>query len=310
MRLVFFGSPEAALPSLEALRDAGHSIPLVVTQPDRPSGRGKIVTAGAVKRFALGHGIPVIQPESIRKDPSALEAIRNAAADIHVVVAFGQIIPASIFDLPEHKSINVHFSLLPKYRGAAPVSRALLEGEAKTGVTIFRLNARMDEGDILATAATDIFPEENAGELETRLAGIGGRLLCATLARIDDITPVPQNHALATYAPKIQKEDGRIDWSVPAASVARKARAFTPRPGAFTMFKGQRVIILEGRNAGRAGDELPPGTILTVAKAGLEIACGENSAFLVARLQPESRRPMEAYAYSLSGRMKALDVFD
>jgi methionyl-tRNA formyltransferase len=309
MRLVFFGSPEAALPSLEALRDAVHAIALVVTQPDRPSGRGKVITAGAVKRFALDHKIPVIQPESIRKDPAALEAIRNAAADIHVVVAFGQIIPASIFDLPKHKSINVHFSLLPKYRGAAPVSRALLEGEAKTGVTIFRLNEKMDEGDILATAATDIFPAENAGELETRLAGIGARLLSATLARIDDITPVPQNHALATYAPKIQKEDGRIDWRAHAAAVARKVRAFTPRPGAFTMFKGQRVIIIEGGEAGRGGDERPHGTILAVNKSGLEVACGENSAFRIARLRPESRSPMEAYAYSLSGRMKALDVF-
>jgi len=309
MRLVFFGSPEAALPSLEALCDAGHVIALVVTQPDRPSGRGKIVTASAVKRFAVEHKIPVIQPESIRKDPAALEAIRNAAADIHVVVAFGQIIPALIFDLPKHKSINVHFSLLPMYRGAAPVSRALLEGEARTGVTIFRLNERMDEGDILATSVTDIFPEENAGILEKRLAGIGARLLCATLARLDDIVSVPQNHALATYAPKIQKEEGRIDWRAHAAAVARKVRAFTPRPGAFTMFKGQRIIILEGRDDGRAGDERPPGTILAVSKAGLDVACGENSVFRVARLQPESRSPMEAYAYSLSGRMKALDVF-
>jgi methionyl-tRNA formyltransferase len=305
MRVVFFGSPEAALPSFQTLLDKGHRIELVVTQPDRPSGRGKKLQPPAVKRFALDHHIPVIQPERIRTDSSALEALRRVAADIHVVVAFGQILPEAIIDLPKHKSVNVHFSLLPKYRGAAPVAWAILNGEAETGVTIFRLNAKMDEGDILAAVATEIRPGETAGDLETRLAGLGAVLLADSLGRIETLTPVPQNHALATLAPKIGKDDGRLSWAESAGLVERKVRAFTPRPGAFTIVRGRRLLILRGRALGATKQGPTPGAVSGIAKDGLDIACGDGSVFRIERLQPESRTAMDAYAFSLGERITA-----
>lgn len=308
MRIVFFGSPEAALPSLSKLLEAGHTVALAITQPDRPFGRGKKLTPSPVKTFALDHGIPFSQPERIRKDPAALELLQSIRADIHVVVAYGQIIPAAITDLPAYRSINVHFSLLPKYRGASPVQAALLGGEKKTGVTIFRLNERMDEGDILSMVETAILPEENAGELETRLASIGADLLIDTLARIDSIVPVPQDHAAATSAPKIQKEDGKLAWASEAAAINRKVRAFTPRPSAFTFFKGQRLIILKGRALESTTAEDAPGRILAVAKDGLDVCCKDGTIYRIHFLQPESKTAMDAHAYSLNGRIKIGDL--
>jgi methionyl-tRNA formyltransferase len=308
MRIVFFGSPEAALPSLAKLLEAGHTVALAITQPDRPFGRGKKLTPSPVKTFALDHGIPVSQPERIRKDPAALELLQSIRADIHVVVAYGQIIPAAITDLPAYRSINVHFSLLPKYRGASPVQAALLGGEKKTGVTIFRLNERMDEGDILSMVETAILPEENGGELETRLASIGADLLIDTLARIDSIVPIPQDHAAATSAPKIQKEDGKLAWASEAAVINRKVRAFTPRPSAFTFFKGQRLIILKGRALESTTAEDAPGRILAVAKDGLDVCCKDGTIYRIHFLQPESKTAMDAHAYSLNGRIKIGDL--
>jgi methionyl-tRNA formyltransferase len=303
MRIVFFGSPDAALPSFKKLLEAGHRIELVVTQPDRPSGRGKKLQPPPVKRFALDRGFPVLQPERIRHDAAALEALRRAAADIHVVVAFGQILPEAVIDLPPYKSVNVHFSLLPKYRGAAPVAWALLNGDAETGVTIFRLNAKMDEGDILSAESTPIRPDETAGNLEARLAEIGADLLAETLARIAALTPIPQDNSRATLAPKIKKEDGRLAWTDSAGQIGRKARAFTPRPGAFVLYQGRRLLILRGRPlpTGCPGPE--PGTIAGISKAGLDVACGDGSVFRIERLQPESRKAMDAYAFSLGERI-------
>lgn len=309
MRVVFFGSPEAALPSFQTLLDKGHRVELVVTQPDRPSGRGRKLQPSAVKRFALDHRIPVLQPDRIRKDIAALDALRRVAADIHVVVAFGQILPDAIIDLPEYKSVNVHFSLLPKYRGAAPVAWAILNGEAETGVTIFRLNAKMDEGDILAAVATEIRPGETAGDLETRLARLGAGLLADSLERIDTLTPVPQNHSMATLAPKLGKEDGRLSWFEPAGLVERKVRAFTPRPGAFTAAHGRRLLILRGRALGATRQGPAAGAVTGIAKEGLDIACGDGSVFRIERLQPESRTAMDAYAFSLGERITAGTVF-
>ncbi len=307
MRVVFFGSPEAALPSLAKLLESGHTVALAITQPDRPFGRGKKLTPSPVKTFALDHGIPVIQPERIRKDSAAPDLLQSIRADIHVVVAYGQIIPAAITDLPRYRSINVHFSLLPKYRGASPVQAALLNGEKKTGVTIFRLNERMDEGDILSVVETEILPEENGGELEARLASIGADLLIDTLARIDSIVPIPQDHTAATLAPKIQKEDGKLEWASEAAAVDRKVRAFTPRPSAFTFFKGQRLIILKGRAMESTAAANPPGRILAVAKDGLDVCCKDGTIYRIFSLQPESKKPMDAYTYSLNGRIKTGD---
>jgi methionyl-tRNA formyltransferase len=307
MRVVFFGSPEAALPALRGILAAGYSIELVVTQPDRPAGRGKKLAVSPVKEFALGHGLPVFQPEKIRTDPGAAERLRAARADIFVVVAYGQILPREIIEMPPHKSINLHFSLLPRYRGAAPVQGALLAGETRTGVTVFRLNEKMDEGDILTRSETPILPRECAGELESRLAGIGAALLVDTLARVAAIPLQPQDPTAATLAPKIRKQDGRLDWGREADEIDRRVRAFSPRPSTFTSFKGRRLIVLEGTPLlGFAAGEAP-GTVLRITKDGLEICCGGATLYRIGRLQPESRGGMDACAFALNGRVRPGD---
>jgi methionyl-tRNA formyltransferase len=309
MRIVFFGSPEAAIPSFAALLEAGHDIILAVTQPDRPAGRGKKLTPSPVKVFASARGIPVVQPERIRKDPAALEALRIAAADIHVVVAFGQILPAPVIDLPPWKAINVHFSILPKYRGAAPVAWAILRGESRTGVTIFRLNEKMDEGDILAFSETDIFPGESAGELEARLSVLGAGLLRKTLERIATLPLRPQDHAAASLAPKLAKDHGRIDWTQPGSEIERRVRAFTPRPGAFTFRRGRRLILLQGILAAGPGKAAsPPATVVAAGRNGIDVSCGDGSIYRILEIQPESRKPMAAPAYAAGGRVALGEV--
>ena len=303
MKTVFFGSPAAALPSLRGLIDAGHSVELVVTQPDKPAGRGRKLKPSAVKAFAVEHGIPVIEPAKIRTDESALERVRAAAPDVNVVVAYGQIIPNAIHTLPRHRSLNVHFSLLPKYRGAAPVQWAVLNGDAESGVTIIELDDRMDEGDILAMKRVPVGPRETARELEDRLAVLGAELLLGTLARIDSVIRVEQDAAGATLAPKIKKEDGRIRWDDSAPAVDRRVRALAGRPGVYTFFKGRRIGMLSGRNVETANAGQAPGTVLTVGKAGLTVACGCGTAFLVEVLQPEGKGPMAAHVFSLGTRI-------
>ncbi len=308
MRIIFFGSPAAALPSMNKILDAGHSIEFIVTQPDKPSGRGKKLMPCPVKKAALELNIPHHQPLKIKNDQLALEKIKEVQPDLNVVVAYGQIIPASIIYLPKFRSVNVHFSLLPKYRGASPVQWALLNGEKKTGVTIFELNEKMDEGDILAQQEVEILPEENAGDLEARLAQIGAELLTKTIAQIDKITPQKQDDAKATYAPKIKKEDGKIDWARNAGKIERQVRAFTPKLSAFTFLYEQRIIIRRGKDRGKIADlSSSPGEILSVKKEGVEVGCGERSVYLIERLQPENRKEMGAHAFSLGAKIKPGD---
>jgi len=327
MKTVFFGSPPAALPSLEALLEAGHSIELVVTQPDKPAGRGRRLVPSAVKVFAVERGIPVIEPAKIRTDEAARERIVAAGPDVNVVVAYGQIIPHDVHHFPRWRSLNVHFSLLPKYRGAAPVQWAVLNGDAETGVTIMELDDRMDEGDILAQERVGVEPCETAAALESRLATLGARLLVESLDRIDDLPYIKQDDARATLAPKIRKEDGRIVWTETSAAVDRRVRAFADRPGVFTFVKGRRVNILRGRalgaiesywpvmlhnpfgDRGRGTDSLrrakaaEPGAIVWIDKPGIEVACGGGSAYLIEELQPEGRGAMSAHAFSLGTKL-------
>lgn len=310
MRVVFFGSPTSALPSFEKLLEAGHRVELAVTQPDRPAGRGKRLTACPVKLFASAHGIPVHQPEKIRRDAGVFEAIRAINPDVNVVVAYGQIIPAAIFDLPKYKSLNVHFSLLPKYRGAAPVEWAILNGEEKTGVTIFVLNERMDEGDILAWTETEIRPQETAVELKDRLARLGAELLVQTLEKLDRLPRLPQDPGLASYAPRLKKEDGRINWQEPALSIERKIRALGDWPGAYAFCHGQRILLRRAKRIS-GGDPGPrAGEVLEVTKKGLVVGCGQGTRLLVERLQRENRREMDAYPFALGMRIKAGDVLE
>ncbi|NIM58727.1 MAG: methionyl-tRNA formyltransferase [Candidatus Aminicenantes bacterium] len=310
MKIVFFGSPASALPSLKKLLEANHSIDLIITQPDRPSGRGKKLVPCPVKKTALDLKIPYCQPLRIRKDQIALDKIKEIKPDLNVVVAYGQIIPSSIIYLPRYNSLNVHFSLLPKYRGASPVQWALLEGEDKTGITIFELDEKMDEGDILIQEEVNIFSDENAEELESRLAQKGADLLIRTIAQIDKLKHIKQDHSQATYAPKIRKEDGKIDWTENSLSIERKVRAFNPWPSAFTFFKDIRLKIHKGIKIDKQA--LPgsyPGQILGIKKVGIEVICGEGSVYLIESLQPENRKRMDAYAFSLGAEIKREDMF-
>jgi methionyl-tRNA formyltransferase len=304
MRIVFFGSPAAALPSLEKVLDAGHSVELVITQPDKPAGRGRRLTPSPVKTLALARNIPTLEPEKIRKDETVLPRIREARPDVQVVVAYGQIIPGFIIDFPRFHSLNVHFSLLPKYRGAAPVQWAILRGDTESGVTIIELNERMDEGDILASVRTPVGPRERAAALEARLAVAGADLLAETLGRIDRVARRPQDGSQATLAPKIRKEDGRIDWSETAEAVDRRVRALGDRPGTFTYFRGKRLQIHSGVPLDARPESRHPGEIISLAKEGLQVACGAGTAFLLQDLQPEGRNRMTAFTFSLGGRVE------
>ena len=309
MRIVFFGSPHSAIPSLEELQSCGHRIELIITQPDRPAGRGKELSPSPVKRYALDHGIPILQPEKIRQDTKTLEALKNIQPDINVVVAYGQIIPPSLIYFPRYNSVNVHFSLLPKYRGASPVQWAILSGEEKTGVTIFELNEKMDEGDILTQEEVEIGSRETARELEDRLARVGARILIRTLADIDRIKKYPQDHSQASFAPRLKKEQGKIDWNQDACSIDRMVRAFTPWPGAFTFFKGQRILVHAGKVSAESERCPSPGQILAVTKQGIEVCCKWRSIYSLERLQRENRKVMEASAFSQGIKIKDGDSF-
>ncbi|TEU06295.1 MAG: methionyl-tRNA formyltransferase [Candidatus Aminicenantes bacterium] len=310
MKIVFFGSPVLALPFLKKLLETDHSIDLIITQPDRPSGRGKKFKPCPVKKTALDLNIPYYQPLKIRKDEIALDKIKEIEPDLNVVVAYGQIIPSSIIYLPRYNSLNVHFSLLPKYRGASPVQKALLDGEAKTGITIFELNEKMDEGDILVQEEVNIFPDENAADLEARLAQKGADLLIKAIAQIDKLKHRKQDHSQATYAPKIRKEDGKIDWTKNSLYIERRVRAFTPWPSAYAFLKDIRIKIHRGRKIEK---EAPPGfsagKISGIKKEGIEVCCGEGSIYLIESLQPENRKRMDAYAFSLGAEIKPGDIF-
>ena len=309
MKLVFFGSPAIALVSLKRIIEEGHIIELVISQPDKPTGRGKKLIPTPLKRFAQDLNIPVYQPVKIRKDQIALEKIKKINPDLNVVVAYGQIIPSSITFLPKYNSINVHFSLLPKYRGASPIQWALLNGERKTGVTIFELNERMDEGDILAKEEIDIHSEEGALELEARLAQKGAELLVKTIAKIGKIKPQKQDHSQATYAPRIKKEDGRIKWEKNAIFIERLVKAYTPWPSAYTFLADRRIKILKGKKEAFKGQSSSPGEILEVKKRGIEVCCGDASVFLIENLQPENKKPMSAYSFSLGAKIRPGDRF-
>lgn len=244
MRLVFLGTPAFAVPTLEHIAAAGHEVLAVVTQPDRPRGRGQHSAASPVKQTAERLGIVVYQPERIRR-PEAVEYLRTQNADAMVVVGYGQIIPQSIIDLAQIGIINVHASLLPKYRGAAPVQWSIVNGETRTGVTTMRIDAGLDTGDILQQAETDIGPDETAVDLGVRLATLGANLLGETLKGLaaGTITPRKQDSAAATYAPLLKKENGLIDWTQPAPSIHNRVRGLQPWPGAYTTFRRQTLNI-------------------------------------------------------------------
>jgi len=311
MNIVFFGSPQTAIPSLKALLKAGHSVPLVITQPDRPSGRGRNLKPCPVKKFAEKNKIPVLQPAKIRKDKECFNALKKINPDINVVAAYGQIIPSEIIYLPRYDSINIHFSYLPKYRGASPVQWALLNGEKKTGITLFRLNEKMDQGDILARKSVWIRQDENSMELEERLAEISAPFLVETLSKIGTILPEPQDHTKATYAPLISKQDGRIKWEKTAESIYNQVRAFFPWPSSFTFFDKKRMKIIKANDLNqKAETPVSPGEITNIDEKGITVGCGGNTLLLIEKLQPENKKAMSAHSFSLGARIKPGDTFE
>lgn len=272
------------MPSLEALVAAGHDVTLVVTQPDRPGNRLKL-TPPAVKVAAERLRLPVLQPERVRS-AEALEGITAAQPEVLVVAAYGQIVPRPLLDLAPGGAINVHASLLPRWRGAAPVARAILAGDRVTGVTIMRMDELLDHGPVLARREAEIGPHETAVALGERLARLGSDLLVETLGRLAEIDPEPQDEEQATQAPKLKKPDGELEWTLPADEIDRHVRALEPWPGVTLPLGGRRVKVHSGRAAGGTGT---PGDVLAVSRDGVEVACGSGSYVLVTIQAPGSR---------------------
>jgi methionyl-tRNA formyltransferase len=291
MRLVFMGTPDFALPPLDALVAAGHHIAAVYTQPPRPAGRGQAPRPSPVQRRAEALGLPVRHPATLR-EPATQAGLAALGADLAVVVAYGLILPQTVLDTPHLGCLNIHASLLPRWRGAAPIHRAVMAGDTETGISIMRMEAGLDTGPVLLRAAIPIAEDDTTGDLHDRLAAQGAEMIVAALARLPDLVPEPQPATGVTYAAKIAKAETRIDWTQPAPEVARKIMGLSPFPGAWCLAGGERVKLLRARAVPGQG---VPGTRLT----GLSIACG-TGAVAVTELQREGRRAMPA-AEALNG---------
>lgn len=299
MRVIFLGTPEFALPSLEILHQSGHAILSVVTRPDRPKGRGGKLTPPPVKVMAQRMQLMVLQPAKI-KDPSFIDGLRALKPDIIVVVAFGQILPPAILDLPLYGCINLHASLLPQYRGAAPIQWAIINGDEETGVTTIRMDPGMDTGDLLLRERVSILPTDTAGSLSTRLAERGADLMLRTLQGIESgkIVPVPQDHAQATLAPLLEKEAGEINWAQPAINILNRIRGLDPWPGAYTFYGQERWRIWKAMRGGEAARGVP-GKVVKISRQGISIATGKGLLDLL-EVQPANGRRMTVQEF-LSG---------
>lgn len=296
IRLAFFGTPAFAVPTLTSLAGS-HPVVVVVTQPDRPKGRGQRSQASPVKQLAGGRGIPVLQPERLT-DPAFLDALGAHRPDLGVVAAYGRILPDEVLALPPLGLVNVHASLLPRYRGASPVHRAVMNGDPETGVTIMRVVTALDAGPMLATAGRPIGPDETSDQVERDLADLGARLLLKTLddLRAGTSTETPQDEQLATYAPRLTKEEGHIHWDEPAMAIHNRVRGLYPWPHAYTFLQGIRLIILKTTAEGgsRTTASESPGTIVGAAGDDLLVTAGQETLARILELAPEGRRAMTA----------------
>ena len=288
MRVLFYGTPEFALPTLEALLER-HEVAGVVTQPDKPAGRGRHLQAPPVKARALAAGIPVLQPPRLR-DPGWPERLAGFGADVAVVAAFGQILPKAVLDVPRRGSINVHASILPRYRGAAPIAWAIIRGETETGITTFQMDPGMDTGDVLLSERTPIGSLETAGELSARLAAIGARVLLETLDQLDALVRRPQDHSLATMAPRLKKEDGWLRLAEPARDLVNRVRGCNPWPGAAVRTSAGRLLIWRAAAVPHSSDA-SPGALVTTGPGAVAIATGQGL-LLPIEVQPANRRAM------------------
>ena len=302
------GTPQAAVPALRQCLDDGHEVVAVWTQPDRPSGRGNKITPSPVKEFALSRGLNVFQPARIRND-EAKQLFASHDADVAVVVAYGKILPDEFLQAPRRGCINVHFSLLPLYRGAAPANWAIINGEKETGVTTMFIEPSLDTGPILLQQTTRIGETETAPELMERLAEIGAPLLGETLARLDEITPRPQEDRHATFAPILKKEDGLIDWSQSASAIERRIRGLQPWPNAYTTFNSKGLIIWDAQPSLSVTTNIANGELIVAQGDELVVQCGNRTALRVLEVQPEARKRIAVRDFINGVHLKAGDRF-
>jgi methionyl-tRNA formyltransferase len=316
MKLIFMGTPEFAVPSLARLLADSHAVAAVFTQPDKPAGRGKHLHTPPVKSLALAHGIPVYQPAKIKTNEDVRAVFESLQPDACIVAAYGKILPEWLLQMPRLGCINVHASLLPRYRGAAPINWAIANGERQTGVTLMQMDAGMDTGPMLARSSIDIGDTETAPELLRRLAELGAALLSETLPKIErgEITAEPQNNDEATYAPLLKREDGQLDWRWTATEISNRVRAFQPWPGVYTMLGGGRLHIWRARqeaadSSAVEGHQIThaPGTILRIDKAGMVVACAAGTALRIEECQIEGKRRVAAREFANGMRLKIGD---
>ena len=310
LKIIFCGTPAFALPSLrDLIAQTDFQIAGVVTQPDRPRGRGKEVASSPVKDAAAAAGIPVYQPQKIRAEES-YEYFRDAAPDVVVIIAYGQIIPARLIEIPRLGWINLHGSLLPKYRGAAPIHWAIAKGETRTGLTTMQIDAGLDTGPMLLKHEIEIAPDETAPELYARLAEAGAPLIVETLRGLASgtITPTPQDNSQATLAPPLKKDDGRINWSLPAQTIYNRIRGFHPWPGAFTTFRGKQCAIWGKPAPDQSGVTSTPGTI-RANSADVDVTCGAETALRLEFVQLEGRNKISAREFANGARLQPNERF-
>jgi methionyl-tRNA formyltransferase len=297
MRLVFCGTPQFAVPVLEAVIAAGHDVALVLTQPDRPVGRGQKLQAPPIKQVALDHSLPILQPEKIKNNPELRTRLEQINPDAILVVAYGRIIPEWMLNLPRYGNINLHGSLLPKYRGAAPIQWAVANGETVTGVTTMRLDSGLDTGPMLLAQAVPIGEEETAEDVYENLAEVGAPLMVETLRRLEegDLFPTPQDESMATHAPILTREDGRIDFSRTAKQIRDRWRGFLPWPGAFTLFRGRKLILHRLHCADHTG-RFAPG-VIHLDNGKILVGCGQG-AIVLDEVQMEGKKRMAAEEFA------------
>lgn len=305
MKVVFMGTPEIAVPCLDKLIKTGIDVPLVVCQPDKPKGRGNKLQPPPIKEYAQKQQVEVFQPEKIKNNKEAIDKIASYSPDFIVVVAYGKILPKELLDIPKSAPINVHFSLLPKYRGAAPVNWAIINGENITGVTTMKMDEGLDTGDILLMKSVEIGKSDTALTLSEKLAHVGADLLVETLENYHNITPVPQEHEKFTYAPIIKKEDGKIDFNKSAEEIERMIRGFIPWPTAYTFLNGKMVKFFKAEVVEK---ECRPGEIIEVTKDSFTIGCGKN-ALKIYELQFEGKNKMDSKSFLAGFKLKTGDIF-
>lgn len=309
MNIVFMGTPAFAVPSLDLLIQKGYNIVGVVTQPDRPQGRKKVLMPTPVKEAALRHGLPVMQPERLR-NPESVEELAQWKPDLIVTAAFGQILPKSVLDLPRYGCLNVHGSLLPKYRGGAPIQRSIINGETETGVTLMYMAEGLDTGDMIAKASIPITDEDHSGTIFEKLSHVGAKLLIEQLPDIiAGIAPrIPQNDEESTYAKNLSREDEKIDWSASSRSIFNQIRGLTPFSGGFTTWNDEVFKVWEIANptnttTSNSDLKYEPGTVIDLGKQGIEVSTGDGSVFLT-KIQPAGKKAMDASQFIVGGVMK------